>query len=334
MPAAAAIPVPDGTPPEVAALIGCCVTTGVGAATKTAEVQPGSSVVVIGLGGVGLSCVMGAALAGASTIVAVDRVAGQARPGARARRDGRPPRRPGRRRDAGGDPRPDRRRPRHVLRGDRPAGDDRDRDRLPADRRHGGPRRDDAVRGPGVVRAVPVRRRRPADPRLELRLGGSGGRLPALRGAPPRRPAAGRSAGDRPDRARRARGRVRGDAPRRGRPLDHRVLTPVSRSARPVGGARRRAGGGAADGRLRIRDRRQERLARDQARAAAVGQEAPRPADGHDDPVREPDQVDDVDRRATGTRRRTRSAGRTARATGCRSRRRAGRSPRRRPCSQ
>jgi Zn-dependent alcohol dehydrogenase len=75
VPAAAAIPVPDGTPPDVAALIGCCVTTGVGAATKTAEVQPGSSVVVIGLGGVGLSCVMGSALAGAGRIVAVDRVA-------------------------------------------------------------------------------------------------------------------------------------------------------------------------------------------------------------------------------------------------------------------
>lgn len=75
VPAAAAIPMPDGTPSEVAALIGCCVTTGVGAATKTAEVAPGSSVVVIGLGGVGLSCVMGAALAGAARIVAVDRVA-------------------------------------------------------------------------------------------------------------------------------------------------------------------------------------------------------------------------------------------------------------------
>ncbi|HET7702543.1 MAG TPA: Zn-dependent alcohol dehydrogenase [Candidatus Limnocylindrales bacterium] len=74
VPATAAIPVPDGTPPEVAALIGCCVTTGVGAATKTAEVQRGSSVAVIGLGGVGLSCVMGAALAGASRIVAVDRI--------------------------------------------------------------------------------------------------------------------------------------------------------------------------------------------------------------------------------------------------------------------
>jgi S-(hydroxymethyl)glutathione dehydrogenase/alcohol dehydrogenase len=74
VPAAAAIPMPDGTPPEVAALIGCCVATGVGAVTKTLPVEPGSSVAVIGLGGVGLSAVMGAALAGASWIVAVDRV--------------------------------------------------------------------------------------------------------------------------------------------------------------------------------------------------------------------------------------------------------------------
>ncbi len=74
VPAAAAIPMPDGTPPEAAALIGCCVATGVGAVVKTAGVAPGSSVVVIGLGGVGLSVVMGARLAGASPIVAVDRV--------------------------------------------------------------------------------------------------------------------------------------------------------------------------------------------------------------------------------------------------------------------
>jgi S-(hydroxymethyl)glutathione dehydrogenase/alcohol dehydrogenase len=58
----------------VAALIGCCVATGVGAVTKTGEVPAGASVAVIGLGGVGLSCVMGAALAEAGTIVAVDRV--------------------------------------------------------------------------------------------------------------------------------------------------------------------------------------------------------------------------------------------------------------------
>jgi S-(hydroxymethyl)glutathione dehydrogenase/alcohol dehydrogenase len=75
VPAAAAIPMPDGTPPEVAALIGCCVATGVGAVTKTLPVEPGSSVAVIGLGGVGLSAVMGAALAGAGRVVAVDRVA-------------------------------------------------------------------------------------------------------------------------------------------------------------------------------------------------------------------------------------------------------------------
>jgi S-(hydroxymethyl)glutathione dehydrogenase/alcohol dehydrogenase len=74
VPAAAAIPVPAGTPPDVAALIGCCVTTGVGAALKTAQVKPGSSVAVIGLGGVGLSVVMGAAISGAARIVAVDRV--------------------------------------------------------------------------------------------------------------------------------------------------------------------------------------------------------------------------------------------------------------------
>ena len=75
VPAAAAIPVDPATPHEVAALVGCCVTTGVGAMTKTADVRPGSSVAVIGLGGVGLSCVIGAALAGAGTIVAVDRIA-------------------------------------------------------------------------------------------------------------------------------------------------------------------------------------------------------------------------------------------------------------------
>ena len=75
VPVAAAIPIPDGVDPAVAALIGCCVTTGVGAVLKTAEVPPGASVAVIGLGGVGLSCVMGAVLAGASRIVAIDRVA-------------------------------------------------------------------------------------------------------------------------------------------------------------------------------------------------------------------------------------------------------------------
>ena len=74
VPVAAAIPLPDGVDPAVAALIGCCVSTGVGAVLKTAEVPAGASVAVIGLGGVGLSIVMGAVLADAGRIVAIDRV--------------------------------------------------------------------------------------------------------------------------------------------------------------------------------------------------------------------------------------------------------------------
>lgn len=72
VPEAAAIPVPREVPWDVAALIGCAVTTGVGAVWNTAGVEPGASVVVLGCGGVGLSVVMGAALVGADPIVAVD----------------------------------------------------------------------------------------------------------------------------------------------------------------------------------------------------------------------------------------------------------------------
>ena len=57
---------------EVAALIGCAVTTGVGAVLNTAKIQPGNTVVVYGAGGVGLSIIMAAKLAGASKIIAVD----------------------------------------------------------------------------------------------------------------------------------------------------------------------------------------------------------------------------------------------------------------------
>ena len=60
-------------PLTVAALIGCAVTTGVGAVVNTAKIPPGSSVVIFGAGGVGLSMVMGARLANASRIVVVDR---------------------------------------------------------------------------------------------------------------------------------------------------------------------------------------------------------------------------------------------------------------------
>jgi alcohol dehydrogenase len=59
-------------PFELAALFGCAVLTGVGAVVNTARVQPGASVAVVGLGGVGLSAVLGAKLAGARQIVAVD----------------------------------------------------------------------------------------------------------------------------------------------------------------------------------------------------------------------------------------------------------------------
>lgn len=55
-----------------AAIIGCCVATGVGAVTRHAKVEAGSSVVVVGCGGVGLNVVQGARLAGAGMIIAVD----------------------------------------------------------------------------------------------------------------------------------------------------------------------------------------------------------------------------------------------------------------------
>jgi S-(hydroxymethyl)glutathione dehydrogenase/alcohol dehydrogenase len=62
-------------PLDVACLVGCGVLTGVGAALRTAQVAVGDRVAVFGCGGVGLSIVQGAALAGASQIIAVDRVA-------------------------------------------------------------------------------------------------------------------------------------------------------------------------------------------------------------------------------------------------------------------
>lgn len=61
-------------PLDRAALIGCAVTTGVGAVIHTADVEPGSTVAVIGAGGIGLSAINGAAIAGAGRIIAVDMV--------------------------------------------------------------------------------------------------------------------------------------------------------------------------------------------------------------------------------------------------------------------
>jgi S-(hydroxymethyl)glutathione dehydrogenase/alcohol dehydrogenase len=62
----------DDMPFEQAALIGCGVTTGVGAALNTAKVEPGSTVAVFGAGGVGLAAIQGARIAGARMIIAVD----------------------------------------------------------------------------------------------------------------------------------------------------------------------------------------------------------------------------------------------------------------------
>ncbi|HEY9332220.1 MAG TPA: Zn-dependent alcohol dehydrogenase [Streptomyces sp.] len=73
--AGCAVPIPDDVPFEIAALIGCGVTTGLGAAINTAQVEAGSSVAVIGCGGVGISTIQGARVQGAAQIVAVDPVA-------------------------------------------------------------------------------------------------------------------------------------------------------------------------------------------------------------------------------------------------------------------
>ena len=62
-------------PDEQLALIGCGFTTGVGAALNTAKVQPGDTVAVIGCGGVGMSVIQGAKVAGAAVVIAVDPVA-------------------------------------------------------------------------------------------------------------------------------------------------------------------------------------------------------------------------------------------------------------------
>ncbi|WP_329573715.1 Zn-dependent alcohol dehydrogenase [Streptomyces sp. NBC_01361] len=72
--AGCAVPIPDDVPFDIAALIGCGVTTGLGAAINTADVAAGSSVAVIGCGGVGISAIQGARLKGAAQIVAVDPV--------------------------------------------------------------------------------------------------------------------------------------------------------------------------------------------------------------------------------------------------------------------
>ncbi len=72
VPESGVLPIPKDVPLTIAALLGCAVTTGVGAVVNTARVRPGTSVAVFGLGGVGLNVVQGARIAGAVTIVGID----------------------------------------------------------------------------------------------------------------------------------------------------------------------------------------------------------------------------------------------------------------------
>jgi S-(hydroxymethyl)glutathione dehydrogenase / alcohol dehydrogenase len=74
VPEASVVKIPESADLELAALIGCALSTGVGAVFRTARVAPGSTVAVVGCGGVGLSVMQGAKIAGASRIIAVDRL--------------------------------------------------------------------------------------------------------------------------------------------------------------------------------------------------------------------------------------------------------------------
>jgi S-(hydroxymethyl)glutathione dehydrogenase/alcohol dehydrogenase len=75
--AEALTPLPEPLPPAMsmrgACILGCAVMTGVGAVVNVAQVQPGETVAVLGCGGVGLSVVQGARLAGAGRVIAIDR---------------------------------------------------------------------------------------------------------------------------------------------------------------------------------------------------------------------------------------------------------------------
>ena len=70
-----AVKIPEDTPLEIACVIGCAVQTGVGAVLNTAQVEEGATVLVTGLGGIGVSIVQGARLANASRIIVSDPVA-------------------------------------------------------------------------------------------------------------------------------------------------------------------------------------------------------------------------------------------------------------------
>jgi alcohol dehydrogenase len=72
VPAACCVPISRDVPFDVAALVGCAITTGTGAVWRTAGVRPGDRTAVMGCGGVGMSAVIGAVASGADPVVAVD----------------------------------------------------------------------------------------------------------------------------------------------------------------------------------------------------------------------------------------------------------------------
>jgi S-(hydroxymethyl)glutathione dehydrogenase / alcohol dehydrogenase len=74
VPTISAVKIDNDVPLKIAALLGCGVQTGVGAAINTANIQKGDSVAVIGCGGVGLNVIQGARIAGAEQIIAIDMV--------------------------------------------------------------------------------------------------------------------------------------------------------------------------------------------------------------------------------------------------------------------
>jgi len=72
LPEGCCVPIPADVPFDVAGLVGCAISTGIGAVWRTAGLRPGERVAIVGCGGVGLSALLGAVAAGAGTIVAVD----------------------------------------------------------------------------------------------------------------------------------------------------------------------------------------------------------------------------------------------------------------------
>lgn len=72
VPEAGCIPIADDVPFDVAALVGCAVTTGFGAVVNDARARPGAAVAVVGVGGVGINAILAASLSGAETIIALD----------------------------------------------------------------------------------------------------------------------------------------------------------------------------------------------------------------------------------------------------------------------